>query len=223
MQPTASMSLYVPVFPWTSTAFLHCLPSTFHCLFTAFQRYTKIGPPLPTRPPSPPAPVPDIEDAFYPAEERAEAAAAGVPSVLSVDAAGSSCQLRAGGASRTARAEELVFGEWTVHALLKPAAAGDVATAAARPAVVVMERRFGRWSLLVYATVQGGTAWDVRLRKPLGALHLVRNCCRTARRGTVLDRAAVETQQRGIVFIYFCALWSAGSGRTARCTTCCVV
>ena len=35
----------------------------------------------------------------------------------------------------------------------------------------MLERRWERWGLLVFATVAGDTAYDVQLRKPLGKLH----------------------------------------------------
>ena len=114
--------------------------------------YTKIGPPKPVPPPAPPAPVPDIDDAFYPAEEQAQSAAAAVPTVVSVTK--HSCVLRGGeGEQATAREGEAVFGgSWHV---LSISAAGEVA----------MERRWERWSLLVLANAAGRA---LPLRRPLG-------------------------------------------------------
>ena len=123
------------------------------------------GPPDPPPPLPPPTPIADVEDQFYPPEERAEAAAAHVPSVVAVAPDSGSCQLRdgAGGPVVSAGVGERVFGEWTVLAVLS-------SQAPRRPALAVMERRWRRWSLLVFASSGGDTPFDLRLRKPLGAL-----------------------------------------------------
>ena len=138
--------------------------------------YTKIGPPhdgppVPPPPPPPPppdTPIPDVEDPIYPTEEPAQAAAAAIPTVVSI--AADTCELRsAGGAgspTATVRVGEVAFGEWALLAILS--------AQPPRPALAVMERRWARWSLLAFASTGGGTSYDIQLRKPLGALEQMR-------------------------------------------------
>ena len=140
--------------------------------------YTKIGsphngPPVPPPPPPPPppdTPIPDVEDPIYPVEEPTQAAAADIPTVVSI--AAESCELRStGGAdsppvTATVHLGELAFGEWALLAVLS--------AQPPRPALVVMERRWARWSLLAFASTSGGTSYDIQLRKPLGALEQIR-------------------------------------------------
>ena len=130
--------------------------------------YTKLDPPLP-RPP--PAPVPDVEDAWYPVEEGAERAAADPPTVVSIGV--TSCVLSQAGQSVRAAVNDLVFGNWTVLALLPPSdAVGITASSRAPSGTVVLERRWRRWSLLAFGVV--GSEPPRMLRKPLGALDAVR-------------------------------------------------
>jgi hypothetical protein len=113
--------------------------------------------------------VQPVEDPFYPTEERDEAAAAAVPAVSSIG--DGSCVLHSpAGESATAKPGDVIFGEWTLQSII-PATGGVGGDGAQlqRPAVVVMERRWKRWGLLVFATVKATTQWDVQLRKPLGA------------------------------------------------------
>jgi hypothetical protein len=53
-----------------------------------------------------------------------------------------------GTASGSVRAGDVVFGEWMLLTIIPKASAA--------PAVVVLERRWKRWSLLVFATIQTG-------------------------------------------------------------------
>ena len=139
--------------------------------------YTKIDAPKPLPPPAPPVPIPDIDDAFYPTEEQAELGAAAVPLVVSVDASQGSCSLRSpsGATASAAKVGDRVFGNWSVLAFL---AADDDAGAASsgvsdKAGVVVMERRWRRWSLLVFAEA-GAVTPLAELRKPLGELQHTR-------------------------------------------------
>lgn len=134
--------------------------------------YTKIGPPHdgppvpPPPPPPPPAdtPIPDIEDPIYPVEERAQAAVASIPTVVSIDT--DSCELRSGQQTRHVAVGDQAFGEWTVLAVLN--------AYTTRPALVVMQRRWLRWSLVAFASTSGDTQYDIQLRKPIGALNSMR-------------------------------------------------
>ena len=123
--------------------------------------YTRIAPPVPV---PPDAPVEEIEDAYYPVEEAAEAAVANVPFVKHVDASGCTLQAPGGGRLVSAGVGDTVLN-WTVLAFV-PAMA---------PVAVVMERRWRRWSQLVSASVNGDTRWDATLHKPLGRLELLHN------------------------------------------------
>jgi hypothetical protein len=105
-----------------------------------------------------PPPVAEIEDAYYPVEEREEEMTAVVPIVVSTQAGG--CELKSGNASLHASTGDLVFSSWTVLAVL----------ASLGSPVVVMERRFKRWGLVIFASVEGQIA---RLRKPLGQLSML--------------------------------------------------
>ena len=128
--------------------------------------FVKIGPPRPTPPPSPPVPVTTIEDAYYPVEEKDEDASAGVPVVTAAGA--QSCQLkREEGATITASTGDLVFGVWVILAII-PGPTADYSGTDLNSSVVVMERRFSRWGLLVFASPSGEVT---RLRKPLGQLN----------------------------------------------------
>jgi hypothetical protein len=131
---------------------------------TASDLFTKTGPPMPTPPPTTPTPtppLPDWTDPFYPEEELNETAAAAVPTVESVAPDASSCVLRStAGVTATAVPGELLFGSWTVLAIIPPARGSPVAR-------VALERRFVQWALIVVT----GTAGEVtRLRKPVGDL-----------------------------------------------------
>lgn len=124
--------------------------------------YTKIGPPKPVPPPAPPAPVAPVEDQFYPIEEREEMLTADVPAVTGIANDGETCSLRGTCGTATVRPYDLVCGSWFIQSIISEGLDG-------RPAVVAMERRWARWGLLVFATVNGTTVWDQRLRRPLGA------------------------------------------------------
>lgn len=132
--------------------------------------YTKEGDPKPL---PPPAPVPDIEDPFYPAEEGSEFATANIPTVVSITSDGLSCMLSnpTGGAQQSASVGSLVFQNWSVVAILPES--GPVYSQ--QPALVVMERRWQKWGLIVYVSVRGDSKWDRTIRKPLGYLNMTQN------------------------------------------------
>ena len=138
--------------------------------------YTKIAPPKPM---PPPAPVADIEDPFYPVEEATELAQAMVPVVISIATDKDACVLASGTSTVSARPGDFVFSNWLVQAVIHAETDQTMDTVhksepAVRPAIVVLERRWPRWGLVVFATVGGAatpTRWDLQLRKPLGA-HL---------------------------------------------------
>ena len=125
----------------------------------------------------PPAPVADIEDPFYPAEEAVELAQAMIPVVVSIASDNDACVLSSGSSTVTAHPGDVVFNNWLVQAIIQGETDVTLRTmhksdSAARPAIVVLERRWKRWGLLVSATVGGATTptrWDLQLRKPLGA------------------------------------------------------
>jgi len=120
----------------------------------------KLGAPMPLPPPAPPAPVPDIQDSFYPAEEAAEEGAADVPLVVSVQGStGCTLRTKAHPAALAVKVGDLAFGNWSVRAIV---------TSSSAP-LVVLERRWKRWGLLVFSSAAGEVT---RLRKPLGQLEL---------------------------------------------------
>lgn len=125
---------------------------------TASDLFTKLGPPMPV-PPAPP--VADWSDPFYPVGEANDTATAAIPSVVSVATDASSCSLRSpDGTTVSAGSGDQVFENWTILSILQASSTSA--------AVVVLQRRFPEWSLIIYSSVQGEV---LRLRKPVGTLE----------------------------------------------------
>jgi hypothetical protein len=143
------------------------------------------GPPPPGACPtaataSGPMPGP-VEDYHYPEEEPAERATMllSLPTLVSAQATSNSsgtASLKSGSATASVSVGKLAFGSWQLVAFMQPApltaAEKTVNSPASTAAGVVLERRFARWSTLLYLTA-GGVSEPILLRSGIGDVSAI--------------------------------------------------